>query len=169
MLLKRQTVAAGAIGTWIPVNRRSFGNIGFTVAPNTSATGTYDVQFTESNIQRGTDNVVLSRSTTTLTVNLVNHGLVVGDEARIVQSTDYDAFHVVATVVDADSFTATVAASGTSVRGTVIPIVVDDVSGFSGAAGKQSGIVDASVVAVRLDATGISSAPIDILVNQFES
>ena len=127
MLLKRITVAAGAVSDWIPVNRRSWGSIGFTVNPQVSAAGTYDVEFTESQIQRGTRKVPISRSTTTLTVNLVNHGLAVGDDAVITESQDYDGVLVVASVVDVDNFTVTVAASGDARSATVSPVIADDV------------------------------------------
>ena len=169
MLLKRKTVAAAAIGDWIPVNRRSWGNIGFTVNPQPSAAGTYDVEFTESELQRGTKKVPISRSTTVLTVSLVNHGLAVGDDAVITESNDYDGVLVVASVVNADSFTVTVAASGSYTSATVAPVVADVATGFLAASGKNSGLIDASIVAIRLNCTNSTTAAHDILINQFEN
>lgn len=169
MLLKRKTVAAAAVGDWIPVNRRSWGSIGFTVNPQPSAAGTYDVEFTESNLQNGTKKVPISRSTTVLTISLVNHGLAVGDDAIITESGDYDGVEVVASVVDADSFTVTVAASGDSRSATVAPVIADTVVDFAAATGKNSGLINASVVAIRLNCTSSTTAAHDILINQFES
>ncbi len=169
MLLKRKTVAAAAIGDWIPVNRRSWGNIGFTVNPQPSAAGTYDVEFTESQLQNGTKKVPISRSTTVLTVSLVNHGLAVGDDAVITESGDYDGVLVVASVVNADSFTVTVAASGDSRSATVAPVIADTVVDFAAASGKNSGFIDASIVAIRLNCTNSTTAAHDILINQFEN
>ncbi len=169
MLLKRITVAAGAVSDWIPVNRRSWGNIGFTVNPQPSAAGTYDVEFTESQLQRGIKKVPISRSTTVLTVNLVNHGGAVGDDAVITESGNYDGVLVIASVVSADSFTVTVSASGDSTSATIAIVIADDLVGFTAASGKESGIVDASIVAMRLNCTNSTTAAHDILINQFEN
>lgn len=169
MLLKRITVAAGAISDWIPVNRRSWGSIGFTVNPQPTAAGTYDVEFTESQLQRGTRKVPISRSTTTLTVNLVNHGLAVGNDAVITESQDYDGVRIVTAITDVDNFTVTVSASGDSRSATVSPVIADDVAGFTAATGKNSGLVDASIVAMRLNCTNSTTAAHDILINQFEN
>ena len=165
----RKTVAAAAIGDWIPVNRRSWGNIGFTVNPQPSAAGTYAVQFTESQLQNGTKKVPISRSTTVLTVNLVNHGGAVGDDAAVTESGDYDGVLVIASVVDADNFTVTVSASGDSRSATIAVVIADDVAGFTAASGKDSGLINASVVAIRLNCTNSTTAAHDILINQFES
>jgi hypothetical protein len=51
-----------------------------------------------------------------------------------------------------------------------IPVVVDTVTGFSAAAAGTlaSGNLFASVTAVRLDGTSVTTAPIDFLLNQRE-
>jgi len=169
MNLKRVTVAAAAISPWIPLNRRSWGSVGFTVNPQNSAAGTYDVEFTESNLNTVLDFTPISRSTTVLTVSLVNHGLIVGDDVIVAGSIDYDGEQTVASVVDADSFTITVAASGTARKAKIIPIIADDLTGFTAATGKNSGEIDASVVAIRLNCTNSTTAAHDIFINQFES
>lgn len=165
---KRITVAAATIGNWIPVDRRSYGIIGFTVNPHASAAGTYSVQFTESAVNSGASKVTFSRVTTVLTVGFVNHGLSVGDNA-ILLGGDYIGQFDVASVIDDDSFTVTVVDDGqTSITGTCTPIISDDVAGSSAVTGKNSGTIDASVVAIRLNCTNSTGGPHDLLFNQVE-
>lgn len=165
----RITVQPGTKSNWIPVSRRSWGEIGFTVQPQLGAAGTYDVEFTESEGQFG-DRATLSRVGTTLTVNLVNHGLDTTNGCFIVRTTngDYDGFFEVQTVPSLDQFTVTVLASGDATVGFVSPVVQDDVTGFTAVTGKDSGNVFASIFALRLNCTNSTTAPHDFLVNQYD-
>jgi hypothetical protein len=172
MLEKRITVQAAEIGKWIPLNRRSFGTVGFTVAPQEGAGGTYSVEFTEREIQRGPKVVGISRTATVLTIPLVNHGLTVGDSVVLYSSRDgdYEGVYQVASVVDLDSITVAVPDAGqTAPYSNVIPLKVDVMTDFDAATGKESGNIFASVTAVRLNCTNSTTAPHDILINQFES
>ena len=169
MLPKRITVTYGTVGKWIPVDRRSYGTIGFTVHPHTSSAGTYSVQFTESEIQKGRKCNV-SRSTTTLTINYQSHGLTTSDDVILYGSYagDYNARYAVASVVDANNITVTVADAGTSTIAYVIPVIVDTLTDFSGVSGLLSGNIFASVTAIRLNATSVTTANIDLVFNQVE-
>lgn len=170
MLEVKSVVAAAAVGDWIPLNRRSFGTVGFTVSPDTGAGGTYAVNFTESPIQTGIKKTPYTRSTTTLTVNLVAHGLATTDDAVIMDHPNLNGVYRVASVVDADNITITVADSGPAAGTlTIAPVIVDTVTDFVTASGKTSGNIFASTVAIRLNCTNGTTAPHRISINQFES
>lgn len=169
MIPKRITVALGTVGNWIPVDRRSYGTIGFTVNPHTGALGTYSVQFTESAVNGNGTKVAFSRVTTVLTVNFPNHGLAVADNVILLGNSDYFGQLNVASVTDVNNFTITVADSGqTAVSGSCLPIIADDVAGNSSVTGQNSGTISASVAAIRLNCTNSTVAPHDIIFNQVE-
>ena len=166
----KQDITNATIGAWIPVSRASKGDIGFTVYPRASTAGTYNVQFTESDIQRSTRQA-FTRSTTTLTITVVAHGLTTGDACVITGNSDFEGQYEIAGVTDADNITVTVADAGAA-SGSLgfIPVVLDAVTGFSAAAAatKASGNIFASISAIRLDATSVTGAPIGFAVNQYE-
>jgi len=166
----KKTIAAAAIGSWIPLARQTYGTAGFTVHPQTTTAGTYNIQFTESDIQTST-RVTFSRTTTTLTINATAHGLTTADACIVTGNSDFEAQYEVASVASADSITVTVADAGAA-SGSLgfIPVVVDTITGFSAAVATAtaSGNIFASVTAVRLDGTSVTTAPIDFLINQRE-
>ncbi len=167
MIPKRITVAATVVGDWIPLNRRSRDNTGVTVNPHASAAGTYTVNFTQSAVNRNGPTAAFSRTTTVLTVTLVDHGLSTTDQAALV-SRDYSGVFDIASVVDDNSFTITVADAGqTSISGFVQPIIVSTLTGFSTVTGQTDGQIDASVIAIRLDCTNSTGGPHDLLINQY--
>jgi hypothetical protein len=170
MIPKRKTITEGTVGSWIPVDRKSNGTIGFTVRPQTGAGGTYDVNFTESNLQKGYTEVPISRSTTTLTISLVNHGLTTSDDVILsnVRNGDYGGTYRVASVASVNAFAVTVADAGDAKTATVIPVVVDTVTDFNDVSGLSSGNIFASVTGVRVDARNVTTAPVDIYLNQVE-
>lgn len=166
---KRITVAAATVGNWIPVDRRSYGIIGFTVNPHTSAAGTYSVNFTESAVNGNGTRVSFSRTTTVLTVTFPDHGLAVADNVILLGNSDYFGQLDVASVVDDDSFTITVADSGqTAVTGTCLPIISGDIADATAVTGKNSGTIDTSVAAIRLNCTNSTGGPHDLIFNQVE-
>jgi len=167
MKLKRITVDNAVVGNWIPLNRMSRDNVGIVVSAHASAGGTYDVNFTESALNSRGVPSTFSRTTTVLTVTLVNHGLTTADNVMI-QDSDYVGQHDIASVVDDDSFTVTVADAGqNSTNGLIVPVIVSTLTGFSAATGRVDGLIDASVVAVRLNCTNSTGGPHDISINQY--
>lgn len=169
MRLKRFTVAAGAKSPWIPLNRRSWGDVGFIVSPQNGALGTYNVEVTENDIQFG-EKATLSRVTTVLTIVLPNHGLTTVDGVFITRTNnnDYSGFFEVATIVDLNTITVTVTDSGQDApTGFVSSVIKNDITGFSAVTGRKAGNIFASVVAVRLDCTLCTVAPTDLYLNQF--
>ena len=166
----KQTIAAGAVGTWIPLARQSFGTTGFTVHPQTTTAGTYNVEFTESDIYKSTRSD-FTRSTTTLTITSVAHGLTTADACIVTGNSDFEGQYEIASVPSADSVTVTVADAGATAGSLgFIPLVIDAITDFSAADGTAtaSGNIYASSSAVRLNAESITTAPIDFLLNQRE-
>lgn len=110
------TVRLGAAGftQWIQVNRlqTSF-NVGLAVILSSGANLTYSVQHTFDDIHVGSP-CSITRSGTAATLKLVNHGLSVADWVQVISSgsTNLDGSYAVASVVDADNITYTVANSG---------------------------------------------------------
>ena len=170
MIPKRITITQGTVGKWVPVDRKSNGTIGFTVRPQTGSAGTYDVNFTESNLQKGYKDVSISRSTTTLTINLTNHGLTTADDVILsnCRNGDYGGTYRVASVTNVNVFTVTVADAGSAPTATVMPVIVDTITDFSAATGLNSGNIFASITAVRVNATNVTDAPVDLYLNQVE-
>jgi hypothetical protein len=140
--------------------------IGFTVKPLPSSAGTYDVNFTTSDLGKGTA-ASYTRSTTTLTVTHTNHGLTTNDSYVIAGDTDFEGTHAIASVTNDNVFTITVADSGAAAGNiTGYPLQVDDVTDFTAASGTNSGNISASVSAIRLDASSATTAALVFEVNQ---
>lgn len=108
----RVRLSAAGFSDWIPLNRmsNSFG-IGLGVELSSNGNLTYSVQHTFDDIYEEADRP-LSRSTTSLTVNKVNHGLSTSDWVKIAGSPIWDGQYAVASVTDQDNFVVTVANSG---------------------------------------------------------
>jgi len=170
-MTQTMTVTEGTVGAWQPVDRRSYGTIGFTVRPHTSSAGTYSVNYTLSDLQRGRENCVLSRTTTTLTITYPTHGLTTADDVIIsgVLGSDYGGRYKVASVVDANNITVTVADAGSATLATVARVVVDTVTDFSAVSGLLSGNIFASISAIRLDATNVTTSGCEFIYNQVEN
>lgn len=105
---------------WVLANRysNSFG-IGFGVKLSDGATLTYYVQHTFDDLYEVYKNLTIARVTTTATVTQVAHGLSVGDWAKITNAGDanLNGEYSVASVVDVDNFTYTVADTGAAAAG----------------------------------------------------
>ena len=165
-----QFITEATIGAWIPVSRQSYGTAGFTIHPQASTAGTYNVQFTSSDIFK-TSRQRFTRSTTTLTITVTAHGLTTTDACIVTGHSDFEAQYEVASVVDADNITVTVADSGAASGSlSFTPVVVDTITGFSGAdaTATASGNDFASICAIRLDASSVTGAPIGWDFNQYE-
>ena len=164
----RRTVAAAAVGAWIPLNKMSRDHAGIAVNPHDSVTGgTYTVNYTQSALNRKGPVCTFSRTTTVLTVTLPNHGLSITDEVSI-QSRDYNGIFTPASIVDDDNFTVTVTDSGqASNKGHAQPIIISVLTGFDTVSGQVDGQIDATVEAVRLDCALSTGWPHDIIINQY--
>lgn len=112
-----QRLSAADFSPWVPLNRLSKGvfAVGLGVVISSGASLTYSVQQTMDNVYDRTEEFSVARVTTTGTVTLTNHGLSVDD--WVLFSGAAAPFNTakgfaVASVVDANSFTVTVANSG---------------------------------------------------------
>lgn len=121
MPMRPVEVTLGAAGNsrWIPLNRYSsaFG-VGIGVSLTSSVSLTYNVQHTFSDIYAKTDQFSGSRTTTSLSITLPNHGLSVGDWVQLsgmapaLSYNIFDAEYAVASITSANVFVVTVANTG---------------------------------------------------------
>ncbi len=114
--MQQQTVrvSSATFSPWIPFdNRRSWFGAGLAVVISDDATLTYSVQHTYDDLYTKNTAWTATRSGTTVTVEYVNHGVVAGSSVLVEGAgAPFDGEFSVASVVDADSFTYTVANSG---------------------------------------------------------
>jgi hypothetical protein len=108
-------VTQGALGAsaWIPVNRLQNGfGIGLGCTISSGASLTYSVQHTFDD--PSPKQCVITRSTTTATVTSTAHGLSVGDNILVTGAGDanLNGSYAVASIVDANTYTYTVANTG---------------------------------------------------------
>ena len=109
------TLSAAGFGAWIPLDYLSTPfNVGIGVTLSDGATLTYDVEHTFDDIFNRRPISALSRAATVATLDfLENHGLVAGDWIQVDSAgAPFDGGFAVATVVDANTITYTVANSG---------------------------------------------------------
>jgi len=118
--MRTQLVTLAAVGNtaWIPVdnNKAAFG-VGIGVMLTPSASLTYTVQHTHDDPFLRKNPVSITRSATTVTVNLPSHGLSVGDfvhveGANLTSSDVFNGDFSVAAITDANNFTYTVSNAG---------------------------------------------------------
>lgn len=119
MKTSQVAVASQTFSRWIPVDQaqNAFG-LGFSVTLTPAASLTYSVQHTSDSLGR-TQNATISRSGTTATVNLPGHGASVGDFIKVVGANvlagdPFDGEFAVASIVDANNLTYTVANTGST-------------------------------------------------------
>ena len=147
---------------WVRMNNATEDySAGFRFTPSSGASGTYSIQNTLSNpedFQRAT----FSRSTTTLTITLVDHGLSAGDGVNL-RGSDWDqtgGYSLnVASAADADTITVTVADSGAAAGSCeVAPLRIEDFTDFSAVSGVQQGSTSGGVQMIRAAVAGGSYA-----------
>lgn len=165
----RQSGATG-VTAWYPV--------AWAVAPvaielaafvDSGATLTYKAQYTTDALLPLNCNI--TRSTTTATLKLPNHNLTTNDSIIVVGSgdTNLDGTYTVASVVDANTITYTVANTGsTQSAGTVgvIPLHVFDHGTITGKSADFDGSISVPVTAVRLNVTAWTSGGVTMLIKQ---
>lgn len=112
---QRVTLSAAGFSPWLNINRLPRGNFGVALGVELSSGAVliYSVQHTTDPLYNAqTKEWSASRTTTTGTINRTNHGLSVGDWVQMDAAAPFDTAYSVASVVDADNFTITVANSG---------------------------------------------------------
>jgi len=109
------TVSSAANSAWIPLsNKQTPFNVSLGVTLDNAASGiTYSVQHTFDQLGNKQYPASITRSGTVATVTLTAHGLRVGDSVIVAAAgAPLDGTYAVASVVDANTFTYTVANSG---------------------------------------------------------
>ncbi len=114
--MRPQRVTLGAAGwsPWLNINRTPAGEFGVAlgVQLSDSATLTYSVQHTMDPIYTPTKEWSASRTTTTGTITLTDHGLVAGDWVEFDAPAPFNTSYEVTSVTDANTFVITVADAG---------------------------------------------------------
>lgn len=164
------TVSAAGASQWIPLDvyRNPFSvSLGCTIS--SGATLTYAVNHTFDN-PWDMQPVKLTRVTTTATAVLPAHGLVATTDSVIVEGAGapFDGTYAVASIVDANTFTYTVANSGltTSLGGTVSRMRTFIHSSITGKTANSDGNYAYPVAAIRLNITSYTSGNVTLAVTQ---
>ena len=162
--------AAGATA-WVPVDP--------TIAPfsldincvgSSNFVGTYSVQYTTDDFMRFIP-VVVTRATTVATLKLTNHGLTTSDTI-IVQNTgdsNLDGTFAVASVVDQNTITYTVANTGKTLSENTAQAAVVHVTVHGTITGKTAtfeGSQATPITAIRLNVSAFTSGYITMILNQ---
>lgn len=143
---------------WMPVDWRPHGDATVNITLDATAALTYKVQYTIDPINVAPDTVQFTRTTTTLTVTDVDHGLSVGDSVTILDG-DFKGYYDVASVTDANTYTLTVANAGAA-GGTFkrVKVRVFDSATLTGKTANAEDSFSNPVTAVRLNVTALTTA-----------
>lgn len=167
------SVVLGAAGNspWIPINYLQVpNNIGFAVTLSSGASLTYTVQHTFDDVSIDALRLVsISRTTTTATVTDPDHGLSVGDSIMIrdTGSSNLDGTYSVASVVDANTYTYTVANTGaTAATGKVKSFRVFNHEDVASKTDRQDGNYAFPVRAIRLNISTYASGKATLTILQ---
>lgn len=167
---KRVTVGSQTVSPWIPLNRlQDPFNVALAVTLSSGASLTFKVQHSFDDPQE-TYACSITRSTTTATVTLTDHGLVANDSVTVVGAgAPLDGTFTVASVVDANSFTYTVANSGVAISAPGSKLVkhrVFDHETMVGKTANEDGNFAFAVAATRLNVTAYTSGKATLTVLQ---
>jgi hypothetical protein len=163
------TVSAAGNSPWVAINylQRKFG-VSLFCSPSSGAVLTYKVQHSVSGISTHRS-VAWTRSTTTVTVTDTGHNLSAGDSLNVKDTgnTAIEGFFDVASVVDANTYTYTVANTGTtSGTGVVASGRVFPHSVITAATTRTDGNYAFPVRLVRLVVTSYTSGSVTMTVLQ---
>ena len=161
----RVRLAAAGVSAWIPINRYATSiaiALGLIFSSNKNLTAA--VQYTLDPLEAQDCNI--TRSTTTATLKLTNHGLSVGDSVVVseTQSTSLDGTYPVAGVTDQNTITYTVANSGATeaIAAKVIPLRVMTHPVLTGITANTDSNFSAPPTACRLAVTSYTAGYVDL-------
>lgn len=162
-------VGSATFSPWIPVNSKQNPtgiSLGCTISSGASLT--YQVQHTfDSPFNQVT--AAWSRSTTTATVTIPDHGLVVGDSVIVEGAgSPFDGTYAVASIVDANNFTYTVTDTGdaSSRSGRIVLLRTFVHSSITGKTVNSDGNYAFPIAATRLVVTAYTSGNVTLTVRQ---
>lgn len=168
-------LSAAGSSPWVPLNRlQTSYKVALGVVLSSGAVLTYAIQYTMDDFQDPanlTQEFTASRTTTVLTITKVNHGLSVGDYVKTwALGAGLDTEGSVASVVDADNFTVTVADEGAASQvpqvGWLQTARIFNHATMAGLSASSSGDFSAPPVACRLTITAYTSGFADLSVIQ---
>lgn len=178
--MRQQVIKQSAAGSskWLFVDNRRFSSdfeLGLQTTIESGATLTYDVELTtDRNTNVRWKKASISRTTTTATVTLANHGLKTGDNV-IIFDTNYTnhnpetnlegSFDI--TVTGVNTFTYTVTDTGqTAAICRLISFNVFDHADIAAETTAQQGVQSTPVSAVRLNVTAFTDGFVELTVLQ---
>lgn len=167
------TVTQGAAGVsaWVPLDIRLVPtNVSLGCTLTSGGTLTYKAQYTFDNLGLKQP-CSITRSTTTATLILPDHGITGVTDSIIVGgsgSSNLDGTYQVASIVDANTITYTVANTGATAALTGVWVVilrVFDHATITGRSANFDGVLSAPASAVRLNVTAYTNGKVSMTVN----
>ena len=167
-------VSPGATGpsAWVPIDNSPSGfglAIGCTVSSGASLT--YKVQYTHDDMNKW-QACTVSRSTTVATLKLTAHGITGTTDSIVVRGTgdnNLDGTFAVATIVDANTITYTVANTGATLASNMTQVLilrVFDHTTITGKTANSDGNIAFPVTAVRINNTVWASGLATMTLNE---
>lgn len=170
-------VTANGNSPWIPVSVRAgtFG-VAMGVIPSSNAALVYNVQHTfdpnkHVELSAGNAGGTMSQTGTTVTVNLLNHGMTAGDSLNVIKTgfPDVDADQTVATVVNQNQYTFTVAGTRTITFNALVSILQRRIfphATLAAGTTRADGNYAFPPTAIRLNVTSLTAGYVDLWVVQ---
>lgn len=166
-----QRLSAAGFGAWLPLDQYDTNsNVGLAVVLSSNKNLTYTVDYTYDNVLQQTVPTALTRSTTTATATIANHGLSVNDYIGIRSAgAPFDGDYAVASVVDQNNVTFTVANSGPTAAAlgffAVIARVFNHIV-LAGLTASADSNFSTAVAACRLRISSYTAGYADLIVRQ---
>ena len=175
--MRTQSVTLGAVGSsaWLPMDYNVVPfNVGIGVTLTPSASLTFTVQHTHDDPFLKSDQTVITRVTTTVTVKKIAHGLSIADFVHVEGANKatgdvFDGDFAVAAITDADNFTYTVANTGSTsgyADARVTTLRVRPHASLAAATASADGNYAFPIRAIRLNVSVHSSGKASMVINQ---
>lgn len=172
MTIQSVTAIAAGPTAWLPVNPViSPFSLSMSVTLDQAGSGTYKAQYTYDALGKFTQVASITRSTTTATLTLADHGVSSTADCVIVRGAGapFDGIYTVAALTSASVFTYTVLNSGLSTAASTAEVCVlrvIDHGTITGKTGNFDGNISVPVTAVRLNVTSYSAGKFTMVTVQ---
>lgn len=170
MRIQYVTIGSATSSAWQPIDykQKAFA-VGLAGIISSGASLTWKVQHTFDDLGR-LQPFTASRTTTTATVTLPDHGLTAGDSIQVQYAgAPFDGYYAVASVSDQNTFTYTVANSGAAASlptAQLVAMRVFDNSVLVSQTGRKDANYAFPVTACRLVCTAYTSGKVTLIVTQ---